>query len=113
MAGKYLSCTVLNYLPLKIPPCPQKEYLNLANKYEVERCSWSEYSEQKFCKMKEELDSLVLGDLSRETAVKVWQILETNGFQNGVFLKIARFNHSCRQVDVHCAVQGKVWSCQY
>jgi len=33
--------------------------------------------------------------LSEETANRVWQIQETNSFQNGVFLKIARFNHSC------------------
>ena len=36
-----------------------------------------------------------LGDIDLETAVQVYQICNTNTFDNGVFLKMSRFNHSC------------------
>ena len=73
----------------------QYEYLQLANKYDEHPSQWSEYSRQLFAIKQEQVQGLELTALSEETANRVWQIQETNSFQNGVFLKIARFNHSC------------------
>ena len=78
-----------------MPDHSQEEYLQLANKYDEEPSQWSEYSRQLFLVKEEEVRGLGLTALSEETANRVWQIHETNSFQNGVFLKIARFNHSC------------------
>ena len=78
-----------------MPHHSQEEYLQLANKYDEEPSQWSEYSRQLFFVKEEEVRGLGLTALSEETANRVWQIHETNSFQNGVFLKIARFNHSC------------------
>jgi len=38
---------------------------------------------------------IYLGDIDIETAVQVYQICATNTFDNAVFLKMSRFNHSC------------------
>jgi len=80
---------------LRMPDDLQEEYLQLANKYEEPPIQWSDYSRQLFLIKQEQVQSLGLTALSEETANRVWQIQETNSFQNGVFLKIARFNHSC------------------
>eukprot|EP00092_Neocalanus_flemingeri_P002902 GFUD01003104.1.p1 GENE.GFUD01003104.1~~GFUD01003104.1.p1 ORF type:complete len:240 (-),score=65.47 GFUD01003104.1:111-830(-) len=74
----------------------QAGYLALSNKYDMAETGWSDYSRQMKRTREEEMKSLTLLDITQETAHTVWQILETNSFQNGVFLKIARFNHSCR-----------------
>ena len=78
-----------------MPDHSQEEYLQLANKYDEEPSQWSEYSRQLFLVKEEEVRGLGLTALSEETANRVWQIHETNSVQNGGFLKIARFNHSC------------------
>ena len=78
-----------------MPDDLQEEYLQLSNKYNEHPSQWSEYSRQLFVIKEEQVQSLQLTALSEETANRVWQIQETNSFQNGVFLKIARFNHSC------------------
>ena len=80
---------------LRMPEDLQEEYLQLANKYDEHPSQWSEYSRQLFVIKQEQMQGLGLTALSEETANRVWQIKETNSFQNGVFLKIARFNHSC------------------
>ena len=80
---------------LQMPDDLQDEYLRLANKYDEPPSQWSEYSRQLLAVKKEEVQTFGLTALSEETANRVWQIQETNSFQNGVFLKIARFNHSC------------------
>lgn len=80
---------------LRMPDDLQEEYLQLANKYDENPSQWSEYSRQLFVIKEEQVQGLGLTALSEETANRVWQIQETNSFQNGVFLKIARFNHSC------------------
>ena len=80
---------------LRMPDDLQEEYLLLANKYDENPSQWSEYSRQLFVIKEEQVQGLGLTALSEETAKRVWQIQETNSFQNGVFLKIARFNHSC------------------
>ena len=80
---------------LRMPDNLQEEYLRLANKYDEPASQWSEYSRQLLAVKEEEVQTFGLTALSEETANRVWQIQETNSFQNGVFLKIARFNHSC------------------
>ena len=80
---------------LQMPDDLQEEYLQLANKYDEPPSQWSEYSRQLLAVKEEEVQTFGLTALSEETANRVWQIQETNSFQNGVFLKIARFNHSC------------------
>ena len=80
---------------LRMPDDLQEEYLQLANKYDEHPSQWSEYSRQLFAIKQEEVQGFRLTALSEETANRVWQIQETNSFQNGVFVKIARFNHSC------------------
>ena len=35
-------------------------------------------------------------EISSEEALKVMTIMDTNGFHNGVCLKMSRFNHSCQ-----------------
>jgi len=73
----------------------REEYLNLANKYDIDQGHWSEYSKEIFKLRQEELRTLGLTDMSEETATRLWQIYETNSFPNGVFLKMSRLNHSC------------------
>ena len=78
-----------------MPDDLQDAYLQLANKYDEHPSQWSEYSRRLLVIKQEQVQGLGLTALSEETANRVWQIQETNSFQNGVFLKIARFNHSC------------------
>merc|ERR1712126_324201 len=74
----------------------QTQYLSLANKYDCPQKDWSEYSKE-FLKIRNnDMKYCDLGSLSVETATKVWQILETNSFHNGLCLHMSRFNHSCR-----------------
>ena len=42
------------------------------------------------------MSKLTISGLSKEKAFEVWAIHSTNGFHNGVCLKMSRFNHSCR-----------------
>ena len=39
---------------------------------------------------------MVFSNISKEKALKVWGIYKTNTFTYGVYLKMSRFNHSCR-----------------
>ena len=80
---------------LRMPDDLQDAYLQLANKYDEHPSQWSEYSRRLLVIKQEQVQGSGLTALSEETANRVWQIQETNSFQNGVFLKIARFNHSC------------------
>ena len=41
-------------------------------------------------------NNMTFPTLCKGKALKVWSIYKTNGFPNGVFLKMSRFNHSCR-----------------
>ena len=74
----------------------QEEYLHLANKYEEEESLWSEHTRRMLAERQVEVEGLHLDQEGQDLANKVWQIFETNSFPNGVFLKVARFNHSCR-----------------
>ena len=80
---------------LRMPDDLQDAYLQLANKYDEHPSQWSEYSRRLLVIKQEQVQGSGLTALSDEAANRVWQIQETNSFQNGVFLKIARFNHSC------------------
>ena len=73
----------------------QEKYFGLHNAYNCETSEWSN-------KMRSEHKSVMSGtadmtfpDISPEKATRVWEIMQTNAFHNGVFLKISLFNHSC------------------
>ena len=92
--GSYLARVTTAFLAMA--PKEQEGYLALANKYSINESRWSDYSNE-FKKVRDqEMKSFGTGKLSGETITSVWQILETNSFNNGVCLKISRFNHSCR-----------------
>ena len=74
----------------------QRSYLSLANKYSQDPSTWSQYSRDFLKSRTSTIKKIKLTSITEETATKVWQILETNSFHNGVFLKMSRFNHSCR-----------------
>ena len=74
----------------------QRAYLCLANKYSQDPSTWSQYSRDFMKSRTPTIQKIKLTSITEETATKVWQILETNSFHNGVFLKMSRFNHSCR-----------------
>jgi len=92
--GSYLDRVSKAFLAM--PQELQVEYLKLANKYNITESYWSDYSRE-FLKLRNhEMRSFNLTKIDRETLTKVWQILETNSFNNGVCLKISRLNHACR-----------------
>jgi len=66
----------------------KEEYLNLSNKITLVDSDGFNPAEA-IC------SKLDLVDINLETAVQVLQIYSTNAFDNGVFLKMSRFNHSC------------------
>ena len=92
--GSYLARVTAAFLAMA--PKEQESYLALANKYSIKEASWSEYSREFKKARDQEVKSFGTGKLPGETITSVWQILETNSFNNGVCLKISRFNHSCR-----------------
>ena len=74
----------------------QDKVLQLYNAYSMEESLWTET-------MRKELDICVVdaGDISytgvsKQTALKVWQIWLTNAYDQGIFLLLSRFNHSCQ-----------------
>jgi len=74
----------------------QNKVLELYNAYTMQEGLWTKT-------MRKELDVCVdeAGDISytgvpTETALKVWQIWLTNAYDQGIFLLLSRFNHSCQ-----------------
>ena len=81
----------------EMDPEDQNKLLGLFNLYSRPESEWSESmrKELKDCEEDAGGDFDVSG-VSRETALRVWQIWLTNAYDNGVFLRLSRFNHSCR-----------------
>lgn len=74
----------------------QEKYLQLANMFQKEESEWSDTARKDMENLQSELETQPLaGLLASEKIIKIWQIKLTNGFHNGVFLKMSRFNHSC------------------
>jgi len=73
----------------------QEIYLCLANMFDKDESEWSETARKDMENLKIELEAQPLTDLSPNDITMIWQIKLTNGFHNGVFLKMSRFNHSC------------------
>ena len=74
----------------------QKSYLGLHNKFDTEKTTWSSGMRQKFSALQDQATQITFPDVSQEMVFKVMAIMDTNGFHNGVCLKMSRFNHSCR-----------------
>ena len=77
---------------MKMSKKDQESYLDLHNKFDTEKDAWSSDMRQKYS----EWQNLVVPNISQAKAFKVIAILDTNGFHNGVCLKMSRFNHSCQ-----------------
>ena len=71
------------------------QFMNLSNKYSVAKNLWTTNSLKYMAHVKDALNNLDLENINFEDAVKVCQVVNTNAFDNGVCLKISRFNHSC------------------
>lgn len=80
---------------LAMTPGDQSEYLQLGDMFTVEEGPWPQAMLDIKKTIEEEVECLNLRDISKDTAVKILQIKETNSFHNGVFLRMSRFNHSC------------------
>ena len=75
----------------------QKSYLELYDYFDSDRSTWSSVMEEKYA-LRQMLANLMerFLEISSEEALKVMTIMDTNGFHNGVCLKMSRFNHSCQ-----------------
>ena len=73
----------------------QEIYLRLSNMFDKDESEWSKTTKKDMENLKIELEAQPLTDLPPNDITKIWQIKLTNGFHNGVFLKMSRFNHSC------------------
>ena len=82
----------------EMEPQDQRELLRLFNLYSKPESEWSAsmLKELKDCEEDAGGDLDSISEVSRETALQVWQVWLTNAYDNGVFLKLSRFNHSCR-----------------
>ena len=75
----------------------QESYLKLHNKFDDDdRTTWSERLKREFEGKMLVISELTVSRMSKEKALAVWGIYSTNGFHNGVCIKMSRFNHSCR-----------------
>lgn len=74
----------------------QERYLDLHNKYDDDETTWSVGMKQRFTAILQATNQMTFPNISQEKAFRVVAIMDTNEFQNGVCLKMSRFNHSCR-----------------
>ena len=72
----------------------QENYLKLANKFDTG--DWSNQMTTYLKAFTSEWEDMAFRNITKKTAVRVWQIWETNSFHNGVCLQMSRFNHSCQ-----------------
>jgi len=73
----------------------QESYLQLANMFDKDESEWSDTARKDMENIHSELETQPLTGLLPSDIITIWQIKLTNGFHNGVFLKMSRFNHSC------------------
>ena len=81
---------------LEMSEVDQESYLNLHNKFDADETTWSVGMAQQFTAVLHSTNQMKFLSISQEKAFKVLSIKDTNGFHNGVCLKMSRFNHSCR-----------------
>ena len=74
----------------------QENYLKLHNKFKSNQSNWSSIMKQQHADLLELTNKMSLPNISQMRAFEVMAIKITNGFHNGVCLKMSRFNHSCR-----------------
>ena len=74
----------------------QESFLDLHNKFDDDKTNWSDGMGKQFTALSRSADQMTFPNISQEKALKVMAIVGTNGFHNGVCLKMSRFNHSCR-----------------
>lgn len=72
----------------------QEEFLKMHNNYEEDSDNWSDAMQNEYQKALPILANF--SDISLARASEVWGIYKTNTFTDGVYLKMSRFNHSCR-----------------
>ena len=91
----YIFC-VLKYMEMSEED--QKSYLELVNKFEADERTWFGDMQLRYLDLQRIAKDIseIVEDISQEKAFVVMAIMETNGFHNGVCLKMSRFNHSCR-----------------
>ena len=73
----------------------QKSYLELFDKFETDK-AWPSDMQKKYLDWQNIVKEIPIPNISQEEALKAMAIMETNGFTNGVCLKMSRFNHSCQ-----------------
>ena len=73
----------------------QEKYLQLANMFDKDESEWSETARKDMENIHSELETQPFTGLLPSDIIQILQIKLTNGFHNGVFLKMSRFNHSC------------------
>ena len=72
----------------------QESYMKLHNNYDSK--SWSAGMMLDYSFVMQATGQMTFPNISKDKAFKVWAIYKTNAFDNGVCLKMSRFNHSCR-----------------
>ena len=73
----------------------RESYLDLHNKFDDDKTTRSNGMKQDFANFLHSTNQMTIPNISQEKAFKVMAIKDTNGFGNGVCLKMSRFNHSC------------------
>jgi len=74
----------------------QNKILELCNVYTVEESLWTETMRKELNVCADEAGDISYTGVSTDTALKVWQIWLTNAYDQGIFLLLSRFNHSCK-----------------
>ena len=74
----------------------KENYLKLHNKFKSDQSNWSSVTKQQSVALLKLTQEMPLPNISQMRAFEVVAIKITNGFHNGVCLKMSRFNHSCR-----------------
>ena len=69
----------------------QERYLDLHNKFDDEETTWSVGMKQQFKTLLHLTNQMTFPNISQQKAFKVMAISDTNGFHNGVCLKMLRF----------------------
>ena len=76
----------------------QTKYLRLYNVYDCSNSEWSNEMKSDLAEAMIETSNMMFpgSGISQEKATRIWQIFHSNSYPKGVYLKMSRFNHSCR-----------------
>ena len=86
----------------------QKRYLKLHNQFDADTTTWSERLNREFEGKMLVMSKVTVSRMSKEKPFKVWAIHSTNGFRNGVCIKMSRFNHYFWNADTRTRDYGQV-----